>query len=56
MAKKKKQLKKIELQDFKVIRRLLAESIPQRWKLYALSLVFMVSVAGFTSALPIPPS
>lgn len=51
MAKKKKQLKKIELQDFKVIRRLLAESIPQRWKLYALSLVFMVSVAGFTSAL-----
>ncbi|WP_116131623.1 ABC transporter ATP-binding protein [Tropicimonas sp. IMCC34043] len=50
MAKKKAK-SKIEPEDAKLIRRLLTESIPPRWRLYLLSLAFMIGVASFTSAL-----
>lgn len=43
--------KDANIDNFKVAKRLVMESIPPRWRLYVMSLVLMVGVASFTAAL-----
>lgn len=44
-------VKPSDIDNFKISKRLIMESIPPRWRLYVLSIVLMLGVAGFTSAL-----
>ena len=51
MSKTDQKKPEAEVGSFKTAIRLVRESLPSRWKLYALSLVCMVSVAAFTGLL-----